>query len=473
MTYTSLLLKRPHNSLSNTFVTANMTSLTHNIASSTWFSRMLVTAHFECFSGLSTLRHQVLPTPTYDLLDTTTAPQLLVATIIRFKSVSSDGYRELFKLNNIVDFIVSPFSTLTFYYFVALLAFYTKTVTLYTAYALAFAISLGMILETYNTIYALLKRIAFTSERVRPNAAYLFCATGPLGLVVFSFGMGPGSGHGYEYSPGVDCMRKEDNATKDQQHREERSASETKVRLYNDLFREDHHALKADENIRRQQDNAIRYVLDTTPRHESSKAQPATYKSLTPGLNTGQESDMKTAKNHLSLTTPEIHSRESPFQMTLRKSMHRRKEPRRTRSRMSIPVKECSSEDSRLKEGFRVTVWSEDAASGEISGMSTPESECSTPESEFQAGLRMMFGSACGKGRRGRRGSKTGPSIAKSEYSSQESEFQTKFRKAVWPRTSSKRRTGASRSEISSEESDFQAEFRAMMGLGGGKRKIF
>ena len=140
---------------------------------------------------------------------------------------------------------------------------------------------------------------------------------------------------------------------------------------------------------------------------------------------------------------------------------------------MSISVKEYSSEDSRLKEGFRVAVWSEDTASGELSGMSTPDSECSTPESEFQAGLRLMFGSACGKGRRGGRGSKSVPSSIESECSSQESEFQTKFRKAVWPRTSSKRRTGASRSETSSEESDFQAEFRAMMGLGGGKRKIF
>ena len=124
MTYASLLLKRPHNSLSNTFVTANMTSLTHNIASSTWFSRILVTSHLEGFSILSIFRHQLLPIPIYDPLDTATAPQLFVATIIHFKSVSSDIYRELFKLNNIVDFIVSPFSTLTFYYFVALLAFY-------------------------------------------------------------------------------------------------------------------------------------------------------------------------------------------------------------------------------------------------------------------------------------------------------------------------------------------------------------
>ena len=220
------------------------------------------------------------------------------------------------------------------------------------------------------------------------------------------------------------------------------------MRLYNNFFPEDHHALKAYENTRRQQDNAIPYVLDTTPRHESSKAHPATYKSLTPDLNTGQESNMKTAEYYLSLTTPEIHPRESTFQMTLRKSMYRRKRPRRTRSRMSISVKECSSE------------------------MSTPDSECSTPESEFQAGLRMMFRSVRGKRSKDKKGSKSGPSSIESECSSQESEFQTKFRKAVWPRVSSKR-TGTSGSETSSEESDFQAEFRAIMGLGGRKRKIF
>ena len=442
------------------------------MASSTLSSRMLVMPHPEHSSGLSIFRHQLLPTPTHDLLDTATAPQLIVTTIIQLISVSAHGYRQLVKQNNIADLITSPFSTLTFYCFVALLAFHTKTVTLYTAYALGLAISLVMILETYNTIYAMMKRLEFTLERSRTIAAYLSCVTGPLGLVVFSSGMGLGSGLGYDYLPGVDCMQREDNAAREQQHRKERSTSEAKVQPYNDLFSEDHYALKADRNTERQQDRTVPYVLDATLQHESSKAQPATYKNVNSNLSTGQEPNMRTAEDNLSSKTPEVQPRESTFQMTLRESMHRSKRHRRTRSHMRLSVKECSSEDSHLKEGFHMTVWLEDAASGESSGTSTPDSEASTPESDFQAGLRMMFGSACGKRRRGKRGSKSGPSRIESGYSSQESEFQAKFRKAVWPGISIKERTGTPGSGTSGKESKFQAEFRAMMGLNGRRRQI-
>ncbi len=450
-----------------------MTSSTHNMASSTLTSRMLVTSHLEDSSGLFSFRHQLPPTPTHDLFYTAAAPQLIVATIIHLKKVSAHGYRQFFMYNNITDLIISPFSTLTFYCFVALLAFHTKTVTLYTAYALGLAISLVMILETYNTIYAMTRRLEFTMERIRTIAPDLFCATGPLGLVVFSYGLSPGSGLGYEYSPGADYLQQEDNAAREQQPRKERSTSETKVQLYNDLFPEDDYALKADNSTKGQQDNSIRYVLNATLQHESSKARPALYKHVTPDLNTGQEPNMKTAEDKLSPKTPELQPRESTFQMTLRKSMHRSKRPRKTRSRTSISVKECSGEESYLKEGFRMTVRLEEGASGESSGTSTPNSEGSTPESDFQAGLRMMFGSACGKRRRGKRGSKSGPSTIEYECWSQESEFQTKFRNAVWPGVSSQRRTGTPGSEPSSEESDFQAEFRAMMGWDARKRQIF
>ena len=78
----------------------------------------------------------------------------------------------------------------------------------------------------------------------------------------------------------------------------------------------------------------------------------------------------------------------------------------------------------------------------------------------------MMLGSpACGKRRKGRR---SAPSIVDFfEFASQESEFQTKFREAVWPEGSTKRRIGTPGRGSGSEESDFQAEVRAMMGLGG------
>ena len=406
-------------------------------------------------------------------MDTAIAPQLIFATFIRLKSVSAHGYRQLFKKNNIADLIISRLSTLTFYCFVALLASHTKTVTLYTAYALGLAISFVMILETYSTIYVIMKRLESTLERIRTIAAYLFCATGPLGPVVFPFGMIPGFDLGHEYSLRADYMQQEeDKAAREQQHRKERATSETKVQLYNDLFPENQYALKSDKTTNRRQENIIPYVLTATLQHESFKAHPATYKAVTPDLNTGQESSMKTGGDYFSPTAPEMQPRESTFQMTLRKSMHRSKRPR-TRSRMSNSVKECSSEDSNLKEGFRMTVWLENEASGDNSGTSTPDSESSTPESDFQAGLRMMFRSVSGKTRRRRRGRKSGPSIIESECSSQESEFQTKFREAVWPRSSNKRRTGTPGRETSSEESDFQANFRAMMGLDGRKRKIF
>ncbi|KAK0515404.1 hypothetical protein JMJ35_002783 [Cladonia borealis] len=443
------------------------------MASSTWSSRRLVTPHFKDFSGLFILRQQLLPTPKHDLLDTITAPQLTFATIVHLKSVSAHGYRQVFKHNNIADLIVSPFSTLTFYCSVAFLAFHTRTVTLCTAYALGLAISLVTFLETYNTVYAMMQRSEFIWERIRSVTAYLVCTNGPLGLVIFSFKTAPSSRLGYESSPGVDCVQKDDDAAREQQHRKERTKSETKVQLHNDLFPEYHYALKADESTKMQQDKTIPYVLNATLQHASSKAQTATYKNVTPDLETGQEPNMKTAENHWSLTTPEVQPGDSMFQMTLRKSMHRSERPRRTRSRMSISFKECSNEDSHLSEGFRMTVWSEDETGGERSGSSTPDSDGSTPESDFQAGLRMMFGSACGRRRRGMRGGKSGTSSIGSDCLNQESEFQMKFRKAVWPRTSSKRRTGTPGSETSGEESEFQAEFRAMMGLDARKRQMF
>ena len=469
-----MLLKCPHKTLSNMFVTANMTSLTQNMASSTWSARMLVTPHFEDFSGLSILRHQLLPVPKHGLLEAVTAPQLTSATITYLKNVSAHGYRQVFKHNIIANLIVSPFSTLTFYSSIAFLAFHTKTVTLCTAYALGLIIIFLKFLDTYNTIYTMLQRSEFIWERIRTVAAYLNCTSGPFGLVIWSFKISPSSGLGYGSSPGgVDCVHKEDDAAREQQHRKERTTLETKVQLHNYLFREDHYALKADERTKMQQENPTLYVLNTALQHESSNAQPATYKNFTPDLRTGQESNMETAKDDLSSKSPGVQPRESMLQMTLRKSMHRSKRPRSTRSSMSITFQECSNEDSHLKEGFRMTVWSEDETSGEILGSSTPDSEGSTPESDIQAGLRIMFDSACGKRRRGMRAGRSGPPRIGSECSIQESEFQMDFRKAVWPRTSSRRRTGTPRSETLGEESDFQAEFRAIMGWGVRERKIF
>ena len=450
-----------------------MTSLTQNMASSTWSSRMLVTPHFEDFSGLSILRHQLLPTLKQDLLDTVTAPKLTFATITYLKSVSAHGYRQVFKHNNIADLIVSPFSTLTFYCSVAFLAFHTRTITLCTAYALGLAISLVTFLETYNTVYAMMQRSEFIWERIRSVTAYLVCTNSPLGLVIFSFKIAPSSRLGYESSPGVDCVQKDDDAAREQQHRKERTKSETKVQLHNDLFPEDHYALKADKSTKMQQDKTIPYVLNSTLQHKNSRAQPTTYKYITPNPKSRQEPNIGVAKDNFSPRILKVQPGESTFQMTLRKSMHRSKRPRRTRSSMSISFQECSNEDSHLGQGFRMTVWSEDETGGESSGSSTPDSEGSTPESDFQAGLRMMFGSAYGRRRRGTRGSKSGPSSIGNEWSSQESEFQTRFREAVWPRTSSKRRTGTPGSETSGEESEFQAEFRAMMGLDARKRQMF
>ena len=332
--------------------------------------------------------------------------------------------------------------------------------------------SLVKFLGTYNTIYTMLQRSEFIWERIRTFAACLIYTTGTLGLVICSFKTGPGSSLGFGSSPGVDSVQKEDDAARVQQHRKERITSETKVQLHNDLFPEDHYALKADESTKMQQDKPIPYVLNATLQHESFKAQPTTYRNGTPDLKTGQEPNMKTAENHWSPMTPEVQPRESTLQMTPRKSMHRSKRPRQTSSSMSISFKECSNEESHLSEGFRMTVWSEDEPRGKSSGMNTPDSEGSTPESDFQAGLRMMFGSACGKRRRGTRVSKSGPSSIGSECSSQESGFQTRFREAVWPRKSSKRRIGTPGRETSSEESEFQAEFRVIMGWGVRRRKV-
>ena len=387
-------------------------------------------------------------------------------------SVSVHEYRGVFKHKNPGNLIVSPFSTLTFHCFVTFLAFHTRTVRLCTAYALGLAISFVTFLETYETIYAMMRRLDFKWERIRTVAAYLVCTAVPLGLVIFTLRIGPGSGLGYESSPGMNYVQKEDDAARGQQHRKERTTSETKVQLHSDLFPENHHALKAYESTKMQQDKPIPYVLNTSLQHESSKAQPATHKNENPGLKTGQEPNMKTAKHDFSTKSPDMQPMESIFQMTLRESMHRSKRPSRTSSSMSISFQNCPNEDSHLKEGFRMIVWSEDETGRESPGSSTPDSEGSTPEPAFQAGLRMMFGSACEKRRRGSRRSKSGPYTIKSECLSQESEFQTSFREVIWPRTSSKRRTGTPGSETSSEESEFQAEFRVMMGLDARKRQI-
>ena len=524
MTHTFLLLKRSHNTLSITFVTANRTTPTHNMASSPWSSRMLVTPHLENPSTLTVFRHQLPPTPTQDALDIATASQLTAATIAHLKSVSARGYRELSKRNNIAYFITSPISTLTFYCFVAFLTFHTKTVTLCTAYALGLAIFLVMVVETYNTIHTMPMSLEFTLERICTVGTYILYMTSPSGLILSSFGMASGSDLGHAYSPGADYMQNEDNAARKQQHRNERSTSKTKVKPYNDLSPEGHYELKADENKKEQQDSTMQYVSDTTSQHNTSKFQPAAYKTLTPDLNIAQEPSMQTAEIYFSPQTPQIQPGESTFQMTLRTSMHRNKRLRRTRSRMSTSVTECLSEHSYFKQRFPITIYSENETSAQKSGMSTPdgnESSTSTPESDFQADLlRMMLGSpACGKRRRRRTRITTccseddsseknsGTSTPDSEYSTtsesnfqaellrmmlgspargkrrkgrrsapsmvdffgfsnHESEFQTKFREALCPEGSSKRRIGAPGRRSGSEESDFQAELRGMMGLG-------
>ena len=317
----------------------------------------------------------------------------------------------------------------------ASMAFHTKTVTLGLAYVLGLAISLVTIFGTYNTIPAMM------------IGTYLPYTSGPSVLLISLFDMGPDSGLSHGHSPEVDSTQKENNATRDHQHRNERSTSKTKERLYNNLYPDGPYTLKAGEDTKRQQDNTITYVLDA-PQHESSKIEPTTYKSITPNLNTGQEPNMK---HNSSPQIPAIQPKESTFQMILRKSMHRSTRPRRMRSRMSTSVQECSSEDSYFKEGFRIAVCLEDESSEQTSGTSTPDSETSTSttESDFQAGLRMMLGSACGTRKRGRKGRRLDLSVV---GMSQESEFQMRFREAVWPGAKSRRGVGTLGSETGGED---------------------
>ena len=340
---------------------------------------------------------------------------------------------------------MSPLSTLTFYCFVAFLAFRTKTVTLYTVYQLGFAISFVMLLETYDTIHAMVMRSEYTSERIRPLGTHLLCASGSQSLLIPSFGMAPDSDLHQKHSPGMDYMQ--DNAAREKQHKKERSTSKIKLKQHHAFPPEDPSTLKVDDHTKPQQDNTIPYVLATTLQHSSSKGQSTTYKSLTPNLNTEQEPNMKTTEIYFPPQTPEVQSNESTFQMSPRSSMHRSKTPRMTRS----------SEHSYLHPRFRIPIYSDHESNTRNSGTSTPdsssESSTSTMESEsdFQAALRlcMMFGSACSR----RRGASRG-----SGYSNQESEFQMKFREAVWPGGCSKRRAGMLGSETWSEKSGSQAE---------------
>ena len=400
------------------------------MASSTLSSRLLTRPHLEGPFGLSVYPHQLLPTPTHDIFGTAATPRLIVATIIHLKSVSARGY---FKPDHITNLITSPLSTLTFYCFMAFMAFHDKTVTLDTASVLGLAISLVMIFKSYNTIHAIMMRLEFTLEHIRIVGTYLLWATGPLGLVIFPSEMAPDSGPNQEHSPGVDYTQKVDNAARKQQHSKEPSTSKTKVQLYNDLSPKRHYAPKADENTKKQQDSTIPDVL--------SNAQPTTYKNISLDLNTVQEPNMKTAEIYLPPQTPAIQPKESTFQTTLRESMHRSGRPRRMRSRVSTPVKEYSSEDSYFKQGFRMTVCSEDESSAQNSGTSTPDSEgsTSTTESDFQTDLlRMML---CTPYRKRSRGRRSGPSIFdENEYPAHESAFQMKFREAVWPGGRSKKR---------------------------------
>ena len=383
------------------------------MASSTLSARTLITSHLIDASRLSNFRHQLLTTPAHDLLDTATASQLFAATLFHLKSLSTRGYQQLFKVNNIADLVTSPILTLTFYCFLTFLAFHTKTITSCTAYALGLVISLVIIFETYNTIHAMMMRLELTSQHIRTVGTYLLFATDPSGLLISWFGMGIEPGLDHEYSPRVDYMQKEDNAAKTQQHRKEPSRSKTKVQLHNnDASPVNHCALRVAENTKRHQDNTNTYVLATTFQHKSSKAQSTTYKSITPDPNTGRKPNMK---HNLSPQIPAIQASESTFQMTLRNSMYRSERPSRTmKSRMSTSVNEHSSQDSYFKEGFRMTVCSEDESSGQTpSGTSTPDSEASssTTESDFQTGLRMMLGSACGIRKRGKRGRRSDPSF--------------------------------------------------------------
>ena len=424
-------------------MTANTTTSTHNMASSTLSSRLLTITHLEDLSGLSVYRHQLLPTPTHDILDTAATPQLVATTVKHLKIVSARGY---FKPDNIGNPITSPLSTLSFYCFMAFMAFLTKTVTLGTAYVLGLAISLVTIFGTYNTILAMI------------IGTYLPYTSGPSILLISSFDMCPDSDLDHEYSPEVDSSQKNNNATRKHQYRKDRSTSKTKERLYNDLSPEDHCTLKEDETAKRQQENTITYVLDA-PQHKSSRPQPTTYETLTPDLNTGQEPHVKKVEVYPPPQLPAIQPSESTFQMSLRNSMHRSKRPRRTRSGLSTSVQEYSSEDPYFKEEFQMTVCSDAESSIQYSGTSTPDSECSTSttESDFQAGLRMMLCSPSPIRRRNRKGRRCGPSIVPfCESSTQESEFQTQFREAVWPAGSStrRRRSGTPGRETGSESEE-------------------
>ena len=398
--------------------------------------RMLVTPHPEVPSRLTVVRHQLPQTPTYDSLDTATA-QIIAATIVHIKSLTARGYRQFFKRNNITKLITSSISTLSFYCFVAFLTYHTKPVTLCTAYELGLSVSLVMILETYDTIHAMMMGLGSTMERIRTVDTHLLCATNSLGLLNFSFGTAPDSVLGKIYSPGLNPMPKGDNAATKAQHRKERSTSKTKERLHNDSSAENHCTPKADENTKSQQNNTIPYVLNLLPQHSSSKAQPPTYKTPYPNLNIRQKPTTQPASDSFPPQTPEVmQPNESPFQTTLRNSMHRSKRLRRTRS-------ERSSEDSYLDEAFRIIVRSESESSAQNSIPSSPDSEASTSttgsESEFQTDLRMSMllgSSSLTRSRRARESRRSTPSLVETGSESlgiRESEFQMKFREAVWP----------------------------------------
>ena len=393
-----------------------------------------VTPHLQTPPRLTVLRHQLAPTPTYDLLDTATA-QIIAATIVHIKSLSARGYQQLSKRDNITNLIASSISSLGFYFLVAFLAFYIKPITLCTAYELGLSVSLVMILETYDTIHATMMGLGSTMERIRTVDTYLLYATNTLGLFDISFGTASVSVLGNIYSPGVSPMPKGDNAATKAQHRKERSTSKTKVQLHNHPSPEDHCILKEDETTKSQQNNTTPYVLNPPLQHPSSEPHPPTYKTSTPNLNIRQKPTMQPASNSLPPQTPEVMpSNESPFQTSLRNSMHQSKRLRRTRS-------ERSTSDSYFNEAFRMTSCSESESSAQNSVPSSPDSEASTStststtgsESEFQTALRRLLVSPSPSpvGRRDRKGRRSDPSVIESE--NRESEFQMKFREAVWP----------------------------------------
>ena len=429
------------------------------MASSTLLLRLLVGPYLETNSRLSVCR-QLLPIQTHDLLATAIAPQSIAAIIDHLKNVSARGYRRIFKRGN-TDLIASPFSTMTFYCLVAFLSFHAKTVTLYTAHQLGFAVSFVTLLETYDTIHAMMMRSEFTSERIRTVDTHLLCASGPQDLLIPSFGMVPDSDLHHEYFPRMDYVH-EDNAAREKQHKKERSTSNIKLKQHNPFSPEDLSALKADDHTKRQQDNTIPYVLNTAPQHKSSKTQHITHKSLPPELNIDQEPNMKPAEVYLyPQTTEEMQPCESTFQQTLRNSMLRSSRPRRTRSsRTRTSANEYSTSDSYFNPRFRIPVYSDHESNTRSFGTSTPNSPSKSftstleSESDFQAALRlrMMFGSAFSRKRGGSRGS------GGSGCSNQESEFQIKFREAVWPGGCSKRGAGMLGSETWSEKSASQAE---------------